>query len=162
MGATGRERWLEKVTTRLCLGGTLMLAGWSAMADQVEVEAMHIPVQQMFVRLAAAADLNLVMQGELQAPVHVRLQQLPAREALSMLCQTIVAKCHWRTSNQVWSSQVAAWQDADSLLVTPAQLAVDSNLQLITLPLRFAEAEQIAQQLQADASWLAGGQLVAD
>ena len=162
MGATGRERWLEKVTTRLCLGGTLMLAGWSAMADQVEVEAMHIPVQQMFVRLAAAADLNLVMQGELQAPVHVRLQQLPAREALSMLCQTIVAKCHWRTSNQVWSSQVAAWQDADSLLVTPTQLAVDNNLQLITLPLRFAEAEQIARQLQADASWLAGGQLVAD
>jgi type II secretory pathway component HofQ len=146
----------------LYLGLVVTFSGWPTMADQVEMEAMHIPVQQMFMRLATAAHVNLVMQGDLQAPVHVRLQQLPAREALHMLCQSVAANCYWHASNHPQSSRLHDWQEADSLLVTAQQAVVVDNLQFVTVPLRFAEAEPIAQQLRADASLLAGGQLVAD
>ena len=131
-------------------------------ADQIDMQAMHIPAQEMFVRLAAAADVNLVMRADLNSPVHMHLQQLSARQALHMLCQTLEVSCYWYADHLGTEKPLDNWQGAQSLLVTSQQLADDTPLGLLNLPLRYAEAEQVAQQLKADTSLLAGGQMVVD
>lgn len=131
-------------------------------AEQIDMQAMHIPAQEMFVRLAAAADVNLVMQADLLTPVHMHLQQLSARHALHMLCQTIEVSCYWYADHLGMDFPLGDWQEARSLLVTSQQLPDDTPLELLNLSLRYAEAEQVAQQLKADANLLAGGQLVVD
>ena len=130
-------------------------------ADKIDMQAMQIPAQEVFVRLAAAADVNLVMRADLNSPVHMHLQQLSARQALHMLCQTLEVSCYWYADLGI-DLPLDNWQGAQSLLVTSQQLADDNPLELLNLPLRYAEAEQVAQQLKADTSLLAGGQMVVD
>jgi type II secretory pathway component HofQ len=131
-------------------------------ADKIDMQAMQIPAQEVFVRLAAAADVNLVMRADLNSPVHMHLQQLSARQSLHMLCQTLEVSCYWYADHLGTEKPLDSWQGAQSLLVTNQQLADDTPLELLNLSLRYAEAEQVAQQLKADTSLLAGGQMVVD
>jgi len=125
----------------------LVLAGVRA-EDRVDVQAMDMPVQQIFVRLAAAANVNLVMQGDLDFPVHLLWQQLSAREAIQLLCRMPEVHCYWQPSG--------------ALLVTAQAIEPVHELQIVTVPLHFAQAEQVAQQLQLHMELLAGGQLLVD
>jgi type II secretory pathway component HofQ len=131
----------------------ILLLSWLAFAgvnadDKVDMQAMDMPVQQIFVRLAAAAEVNLVMQGNLDFPVHVLWQQLSAIEALQLLCRVAEVHCYW--------------QAAGALLVTAQAIDPVHELQIVTVPVHFAEAEQVAQQLHKHMELLAGGQLLVD
>ena len=160
----GQSSQNRLVTKPIKVGFCIAILNYSALlyADKIDMQAMQIPAQEVFVRLAAAADVNLVMQADLLMPVHMHLQQLSARHALHMLCQTIEVSCYWYADHLGMDLPLHSWQEAQSLLVTSQKLADDTPLELLNFPLRYAEAEQVAQQLKADTSLLAGGQLVVD
>ena len=161
----GKEGAVWKQFIGLSLGFYVMVAlftGVQAMAashrDQmVDVEAMDIPVQQLFMSLATAADINLIMQGQLDFPVHLLWRQMPAREALSVLCKAVEVNCYWQSSGRV-----GGWQTASDLLVTAEAVMPIADLQVLTIPLQFAQAEPVAEQLLKHAELLAGGQLLVD
>jgi len=124
----------------------------------VDVQAMAVPVQQVFVSLAETAHINLVMQGDLDIPVHVVWRQLPARQALSALCKVVEVHCYWLSADD----SLADWQVATGLLVTRHEVVPTVDLQVLSVPLRFAQAEQVAEQLQKHVELLVGGQLLVD
>ena len=176
MGRYGKNSGLKK-----CFTGSYMRTFWLALwvlpwsllgsiqigASQIVVEAMHIPLQQVFIRLAAAADVDLVMQGHLQDPVHVRWQGLPARQALRMLCQTIEVHCYWWQGGNLQPdpdvSQAQASPKASGLLVTDQVVErVVDDWQLLTVVLQYAQVAQVAGQLRQHEALLAGGQMLVD
>ncbi len=137
-----RSIWLAMLAWLLCHVGV------SAWAQSMHLQAVHLPIAQLFMRLADEAGVDVLIAADIELSTHVQWRQLSAHQGLQQLCELPSLHCHWVSSK--------------SLVVSAAEAAPEPMMQTSVVPLQYASATQLASQLQASGAAFAGGSLVAD
>lgn len=137
-----------KYLLTIVLSCMLLLQSPCSWARSQLLHGVHLPVAQLFMHVAAEADVNVVIAGDIETTAHVQWQGLAPQTALLNLCSLPAINCFWLAEKH--------------LIVASTDASYKPQMTALVEPLVFASAMEVAQKLQLQEEMLAGGRLVAD
>ena len=88
------------------------------------LHGVHLPVAQLFMHVAAEADVNVVIAGDIETTAHVQWQGLAPGTALLNLCGLPAISCHWLAEKHlIVASTDAPYKPQMTALVEPLVFA---------------------------------------